>query len=45
MPFYGIYEVQKSSVEVYHLLEGNYYLMDANDRGHCPIPQLGVELT
>jgi Uma2 family endonuclease len=44
VPFYAIYEVQKSSVEVYHLLEGKYQLMSANERGHYYIPPLGVEL-
>ncbi|MBC7971778.1 MAG: Uma2 family endonuclease [Verrucomicrobia bacterium] len=42
--FYGIYEVTKASVEVYHLVEGQYHLLPANDRGHYPIPQMGVEL-
>ena len=42
--FYGIYEVTKASVEVYHLIENRYELMIANDRGHYPIPALGVEL-
>ena len=44
VPFYAIYEVQKSSIEVYHLLEGKYRLMSANERGHYHIPPLGVEL-
>lgn len=44
VPFYAIYEVEKSSVEVYHLLEGKYQLMPANERGHYPIPPLDVEL-
>jgi Uma2 family endonuclease len=42
--FYGIYEVRKASVEVYHLVEESYQLVPANDRGHYPIPALGVEL-
>jgi hypothetical protein len=42
--FYGIYEVSKASVEVYHLIEDRYQLVPANDRGHYPIAQLGVEL-
>jgi Uncharacterized protein conserved in cyanobacteria len=42
--FYGIYEVTKASVEVYHLVDGSYHLVPANERGHYPIPQLGVEL-
>jgi hypothetical protein len=42
--FYGIYEVTRASVEVYHLVEGRYSLLPPNDRGHYPIPPLGVEL-
>ncbi len=44
VPFYGIYEVEKASVEVYHLIENSYQPLAANDRGHYFIPQLGVEL-
>ncbi|HLO88942.1 MAG TPA: Uma2 family endonuclease, partial [Nostocaceae cyanobacterium] len=44
VPFYGIYEVQKASVEVYHLVDGHYELVPANKRGHYPILPLGVEL-
>ncbi|BAY31366.1 hypothetical protein NIES2107_32250 [Nostoc carneum NIES-2107] len=43
-PFYGIYEVNKASVEVYHLVDGKYQLLPANERGHYSITQLGVEL-
>jgi Uma2 family endonuclease len=42
--FYGIYEVKKASVEVYHLIEGQYQVLAANERGHYPISPLGVEL-
>jgi Uma2 family endonuclease len=42
--FYGIYEVSKSQVEVYHLIENRYELVTPNQRGHFPIPPLGVEL-
>ncbi|MCC3420576.1 MAG: Uma2 family endonuclease [Microcoleus sp. PH2017_07_MST_O_A] len=42
--FYGIYEVTKASVEVYHLVGRSYHLLPANDRGHYPISPLGVEL-
>ncbi|NJK75837.1 MAG: Uma2 family endonuclease [Richelia sp. CSU_2_1] len=42
--FYGIYEVRKSSVEVYHFIGNRYQLMTANDRAHYPIEPLGVEL-
>jgi Uma2 family endonuclease len=44
IPFYAIYEVRKSAVEVYHLLEGRYQLMLPNDRGHYLVSPLGVEL-
>ncbi|MBE8990183.1 Uma2 family endonuclease [Nostoc sp. LEGE 12450] len=43
-PFYGIYEVNKASIEVYHLIEGQYQILPANERGHYPIVPLGVEL-
>ncbi len=42
--FYAIYEVQKPSVEVYHLVENHYELVAANERGHYPIDPMGVEL-
>jgi Uma2 family endonuclease len=42
--FYGIYEVEKASVEVYHLIEGQFQLVSVNSRGHYPIPALQVEL-
>jgi len=42
--FYGIYEVSRARVEVYHLMEGEYQLVVENDRGHYPITPLGVEL-
>ena len=42
--FYGIYEVTKASVEIYHLMEGQYYLLPANDRGHYPITPMGAVL-
>jgi len=44
VPFYGIYEVKKASIEVYQLLRGEYQLVPANDRGHYPIESMGVEL-
>ncbi|MEH2443218.1 transcriptional regulator [Nostoc sp. 'Peltigera membranacea cyanobiont' 213] len=42
--FYGIYEVNKASVEMYHIIESQYQLLPANERGHYPIAPLGVEL-
>jgi Uma2 family endonuclease len=44
VPFYGIYEVTKARVEVYHLTDGYYMPLSTNERGHYPIPPLGVEL-
>ncbi|NET00417.1 MAG: Uma2 family endonuclease [Sphaerospermopsis sp. SIO1G2] len=44
VPFYGIYEEQKASIEVYHLVNGSYELLPANERDHYPILPLGVEL-
>jgi hypothetical protein len=44
IPFYAIYEVKKASVEVYHLVDGKYEKMPANERGHYPITEMGVEL-
>lgn len=44
VPFYGIYEVERSRVEVYHLVAGRYELMDANERGNYTIAPLEVEL-
>src|SRR4028118_1192948 len=44
VPFYGIYEVKKASVEVYHLVDGRYELLPVNERGHYAIAQMGVEL-
>ncbi|MBV9385999.1 MAG: Uma2 family endonuclease [Chroococcidiopsidaceae cyanobacterium CP_BM_ER_R8_30] len=44
VPFYGIYEVANAKVEVYHLVDGRYRELAANERGHYSIPPLGVEL-
>lgn len=44
IPFYAIFEAQKASVEVYHLVDGRYEQMPPNDRGHYPISPMGVEL-
>jgi Uma2 family endonuclease len=42
--FYGIYEVQKASVEVYRHVENRFERVAANKRGHCEILPMGVEL-
>lgn len=44
VPYYGIYEVAKAQVEVYHLVDNTYELMQPNERGHYPIVPMGVEL-
>ncbi len=44
VPFYGIYEAKKASVEVYHLVDGRYELLKRNQRSHYPIAPMGVEL-
>jgi flagellar biosynthesis GTPase FlhF len=44
IPFYGIYEVQKASVEVYRLVSGQYEKMLPNHRNHYEIEPMGVEL-
>ncbi|HLO84502.1 MAG TPA: Uma2 family endonuclease [Nostocaceae cyanobacterium] len=44
VPYYAIYEVKKASVEIYSLVNGNYEILPANERGHYPIKQMGVEL-
>lgn len=42
--FYGIYEVQKASVEVYQWIGAQFHLVAANERGHYSIDPLQVEL-
>ncbi|MGF1493282.1 MAG: Uma2 family endonuclease [Microcoleaceae cyanobacterium] len=44
VPYYGIYEVKKAEIEVYHLVEDHYELLAANERDHYPIPQMNIEL-
>jgi Uma2 family endonuclease/uncharacterized protein YciI len=42
--FYAIYEPDPGRVEVYHFVEDHFEPLSANERGHYPIPQLGLEL-
>ena len=42
--FYGIYEVEKSSIELYRHVANKFELVVANERGHYAIDGLGVEL-
>ncbi|MFY7805440.1 MAG: Uma2 family endonuclease, partial [Limnoraphis robusta] len=44
VPYYGIYEVKKGSIELYHLVDNSYQAVTANERGHYPISPLNVEL-
>ncbi|AFY42917.1 Uma2 family endonuclease [Nostoc sp. PCC 7107] len=44
VPYYAIYEVTKAQVEVYHLVDNTYQLIQPNERGHYPITPMGVEL-
>jgi Uma2 family endonuclease len=44
VPFYGIYEVKHSRIEMYQLQAGHYQLMTPNERGHFSIPEMGVEI-
>ncbi|GET39183.1 protein of unknown function DUF820 [Microseira wollei NIES-4236] len=44
IPFYGIFQVNNGSLEMYHLIEANYQKMTPNERGHYPITPLEVEL-
>ncbi|MBE9241698.1 Uma2 family endonuclease [Synechocystis salina] len=42
--YYGIYEVEKASVELYYLIGSHYELMNPNAYGHYEIPELQVAL-
>ena len=42
--FYGIYEVQKASIELYRHVTNHFELVTANERGHFAIAELGVEI-
>jgi Uma2 family endonuclease len=44
VPFYAIYEVENAAVEVYELIANHYQRCVPNERGHYPIPPIGVEL-
>ncbi len=44
IPFYGIFLIQSGELEVYQLSEGYYQPVVANERGHYPIPPMGVAL-
>ncbi len=44
IPYYAIYEVEKSAVEVYELVGQRYHQIEPNQRGHYAISPMGVEL-
>lgn len=44
IPYYGIFIVGTRELAMYRLVEGRYQTLSPNDRGHYPIPLLGVEL-
>jgi len=44
IPYYGIFEVKNSKLEVYNWLNFSYQKLQPNERGHYPITPLGVEL-
>jgi Uma2 family endonuclease len=44
VPFYGIYDVKKASIEVYQLVQGRYQPLRPNARGHYEIPAMDVAL-
>jgi Uma2 family endonuclease len=44
IPFYAIFTARNAAVEVYELIADRYHQCSPNERGHYPIPPLGVEL-
>lgn len=42
--FYGIFIVSTGEFELFHLVEGHFLPVIPNDRGHFPIPEMGVEI-
>jgi hypothetical protein len=44
VPFYGIFEPKRSTLEVHHLVDAQLQPMAANAHGRFPIAPLGVEL-
>jgi len=44
IPYYGIFEVRNSKLEVYNWLNFSYQKLQPNERDHYPITPLGVEL-
>jgi len=44
IPYYGIYTIKTNRLEVYHLRNLSYHLLEPNERGHYQIEPLQVEL-
>jgi Uma2 family endonuclease len=44
IPFYVIFNGWRDNLEVFHLVDGRYVKIQPNDRGHYPIPPMGVEI-
>ena len=44
IPYYGIYEINSGTLEVYHLTDFSYQKLEPNERGHYPIALMEVEL-
>ena len=44
IPYYAIYVVKTSELEVYNWVNTRYRRLEPNDRGHYPIDLMGVEL-
>jgi len=44
IPYYGIFQISNSQLEVYHLVDFVYHKLEPNSRGHYPIELLEVEL-
>ncbi|HCA94275.1 MAG TPA: hypothetical protein DEP38_06290, partial [Cyanobacteria bacterium UBA9226] len=44
IPYYGIYEIKSSKLEMYQLVAGFYQKLEPNERGHYFISPLEIEL-
>lgn len=44
IPYYGIFEIKTSRLEVYHWRDFSYQKLQPNERGHYAITPLGIEL-
>jgi Uma2 family endonuclease len=44
IPYYAIYTIKTSQLEVYNWVNGHYHRLEPNDRGHYAIDPMGIEL-